>query len=388
MLKTAKPRASLKKDRLQKHWDALIKNGLEVLKYNPWDATTLTALAEATDHYEFDEVPLIYLRTALDANPKDPEINRLCAVALRQRGQFDQALACWKRVLDAKPGDEEAQHAIGELAVEKTIHQGGYEGASSSRDVRADKQTQNAGQAGPEISTVERLERQIQKEPNELAPYLELSEIHLRESEFEKAEDVLTRACEASGDDPDIQQRLRDAQLVHLRHKLSVADKKFKESGSEEDHKEYQALRKQFNLKKLEDCKQRCERYPNHLGFKFELGQYYQICGHYKEAIQQFQLAHNDPRRKGVCMLLLGQCFEKIKQYPLAKRHYGLAIDEIPDRDAENKKLALYQAGRLALGLKEPEEAEQHLTTLAGMDFAYKDVSTLLDKVTELRDNS
>jgi hypothetical protein len=32
--------------------------------------------------------------------------------------------------------------------------------------------------------------------------------------------------------------------------------------------------------------------------------------------------------------------------------------------------------------------AERHLTTLAGMDFGYRDVSALLDKIAEMRENT
>ena len=67
--------------------------------------------------------------------------------------------------------------------------------------------------------------------------------------------------------------------------------------------------------------------------------------------------------------------------------HYESAIQEIPDRDADNKKRALYLAGRLAMALKDLEAAEKHLTTLAGLDFTYKDVSALLDKIAKLREN-
>ena len=67
--------------------------------------------------------------------------------------------------------------------------------------------------------------------------------------------------------------------------------------------------------------------------------------------------------------------------------NYESAIQEIPDRDADNKKRALYRAGRLAMALKDLETAEKHLTTLAGLDFTYKDVSKLLDKIAKLREN-
>ena len=68
--------------------------------------------------------------------------------------------------------------------------------------------------------------------------------------------------------------------------------------------------------------------------------------------------------------------------------HYEEAIQEIPDRDAQNKKLALYLAGRLAAATKHFDIGEKHLTTLAGLDFSYRDVSSLLDKIAQMRDNA
>ena len=87
-------------------------------------------------------------------------------------------------------------------------------------------------------------------------------------------------------------------------------------------------------------------------------------------------------------MLRLGQCFEQIKQHRLAMTNYESAIEEIPDRDDEHKKDTLYRAGRLSLALKDLDTAEKHLTNLAGLDFAYRDVSALLDKIAELRDDT
>ncbi len=142
-----------------------------------------------------------------------------------------------------------------------------------------------------------------------------------------------------------------------------------------------------LNARELDVWKGRCERYPNNLAFKYELGLRYKINGDYNNAIMQFQPAQNEPRRKGVCCLQLGMCFQAIKQYQMAISSYDQAIENIPDRDAENKKRAYYEAGRLAVGLKQLELAEKYLKSLAGMDFNYKDVASLLDKLEELRNN-
>jgi tetratricopeptide (TPR) repeat protein len=86
--------------------------------------------------------------------------------------------------------------------------------------------------------------------------------------------------------------------------------------------------------------------------------------------------------------LALGQCFQQIRQYRLAMSHYESAIEEIPDREAENKKRALYAAGRLAMAMKNFDTAEKHLTVLAGLDFSYRDVWPMLEKIAKVRDRS
>ena len=43
-------------------------------------------------------------------------------------------------------------------------------------------------------------------------------------------------------------------------------------------------------------------------------------------------MAKNDPRKKGMSLLILGECFQQIKQYDLAMKHYEAAILEMPER--------------------------------------------------------
>ena len=50
--------------------------------------------------------------------------------------------------------------------------------------------------------------------------------------------------------------------------------------------------------------------------------------------------------------------------------------------------LALYRAGKLAMGLKDLATAEQYLTELAGLDFGYRDIAECLDKLNRLRKNT
>ena len=49
-----------------------------------------------------------------------------------------------------------------------------------------------------------------------------------------------------------------------------------------------------------------------------------------------------------------------IKQYALAMSHYEKAIQDIPDRDQDNKKRAYFKAGYLALRLKDLVKADKY----------------------------
>ena len=64
-------------------------------------------MAEACEALEYREAELRYLKMALEANPKDPEVNRHCAKSLQRTGLFDQAIVCWHRVEEALKDDVE-----------------------------------------------------------------------------------------------------------------------------------------------------------------------------------------------------------------------------------------------------------------------------------------
>jgi tetratricopeptide (TPR) repeat protein len=387
MIRIARPRSAAKRAAAHEDWEAAIKAGLDALKHNPWDFTTLSQMAKAADALGHHDAQLTYLKTALEANPKDPEVNKLCAAALKERGLFDQAIACWHRVEQAKPGDEEAARQIASLAVEKTIAKGGYEDPDR-RSEALEGDRKGPEQQVVELTAEERLEQEIARHPKDVARYVELGELHMTRERYDRAEEVFTRAFEISGGDEDVRERWEDAQLRRLRQGFTKADRLAKKTGSEEDKKRSRELKTQLDAKELDVHKNRVQRYPNNLGFRYDLGVRYQLSGNFKEAIAEYQQAQRDPRNRGRCMLALGQCFQQIKQYRLAMGNYESAIEEIPDRDPENKKLALYLAGRLATALKDYDTGEKHLTTLAGLDFAYRDVSTLLEKIAKVRETA
>jgi tetratricopeptide (TPR) repeat protein len=310
----------------------------------------------------------------------------VAARALGKQGKFDDAIACWHRLQQAKPEDEEARRAIGDLAVEKTIKSAGYENAESSTEVMADKQG-GAGQPGvSKLTPEQQLEKQLKKDPSNTSLYLQLADIHLKAERFEQAEKTLEQALQVSGGEINIREQLEDAQIRRMRRNVEIARKK---AGGEKEGEAVELYRKfkdELANLELEITRARCERYPQNLQYKFDLAVKLQAAKKYQDAIKVFQEARNDPQRKGQVLLHLGECFQHIEQFKLAMNNYAQAVDTIPDTQEDTKKTALYRAGVLCMGLKEYKKAEDYLTELAAREYGYKDVAERLDKLRSLGD--
>ncbi len=390
--------ANLKKSSLSKDHKAVLEKGWEALKLNPWDIATLTTMADSAGALNLNEAQLTYLKQALDVNSKDAEINRKCGRALADQGAFDQAIACWNRVIVAKPGDEEASRALGDLAIEKTISKGKYDEAESGQDVRADKLEQITGDDN-KYTPEQKLQKHLAKNPGDISKYFELADLYTRDERHTDAEQTLTKALEASGGDVVVRERLEDAQLRTARANLDIARKKAEKERTADAVNLFNQFKKELRARELEYFRNRSERYPNKLNFKYELALRLKKTGETGEAIKMFQAALGDPKTKGKVHLELGECFQMIKQYKLAMQNYESALEVINSREVDDRKLGLYRAGKLSLGLagkmlaekqtgpgmEELNRAEKYLSELAGLEFGYEDVPQLLDKIAKIR---
>jgi tetratricopeptide (TPR) repeat protein len=385
-------RSALKKAIAQSDWDEAIQQGITVLLVNPWDVPTLTSLATACGAIMNEEGPsaavtygdceLLYLKCAFDTFPRDKPDVEVCiqlAEALQKRERFVEAINFWHKVELIQPEAELPKKSIAVLTVLQ--HQ--------AKDPRyADERKPGAGSssAKEEFTHEDRLQQRIQRNPKDLPAYDELANLYVNTERFEQAEAVLRQKLEATNNDPTVREEIEDVQLKALRTKMSLGGKKARETGSEADKKEYERLRMTVIEKELEVYRNRCERYPNNLTFHFHLAERYQWKGDIGEAIKEYQIAKAEPRKRGMCLINLGTCFRSIKQYALAMTHFEQAVQEIPDREQEAKKEAYRQAGKLAMQLKDVAKADKYLTTLASMDYTYKDISDLLEHLHKMKE--
>ena len=267
---------------------------------------------------------------------------------------------------------------------------------------------------GRPLTYVEQVERRIKKNPTDTANYMELAQYYYQAGDYEQSEKYYADVVKLTKNEPDMVERLLDAQKQKFAAKIvslpedaknfkekalelkakfekqktaEIRDEFYKVKGKyEQAKKELETIHQDFEQKNMELARHRIKYHPNHAGYHFEYGELLRKNGEMKEAIAEFQLAKADVMRKGDCLFNLGQCFEQIGRHTLAMSHYQEAIAELSDY-AENKKEALYLGTKLALVLEDYATAEKYGNQLAAVDFSYKDVGELLDKIAR-KDNN
>lgn len=362
-----------------------IKQGVEILKANPYDTGACLAMADACGHLSFPGTRQVYLKNALDAAPADPEVNRHCARFAAEIGEFDQAIACWVRIGQVKGLGEESEKEIARLQVEKTIAAGQGMSGRPATAKGGDAARANAPEA-VERSRAAELRKAIKERPTEIDAYLELADLLEKESGVADAMAVLTEAMGASGGEMRVREHVEDRQLRWSRQRLLDAEKRLETEDTPDNRAAVEKQRGALVKQEIEIFAARASRYPENPTWKYELALRLKLAGNYAEAIKQFQEVQGDSRRKGIVALELGECFQKIRQYQLAMQNYVTAVDSLTDRELELRKRALYRAGVLASGLEDVDGAKKYLSMLAGIDFGYRDVAQRLDKLASGKD--
>jgi len=432
-------RGALKKAQAAENWDEVLKLGYELLKSNPGDVATLRAMAKACEALHYNEAELRYLKTAIDAKPKDIDTIKHCAESLARVGQFDQAIGCWHRIEEMRRHDNEPKEKISQLTIAKQrfaagiadpkeaaqqaaqIAAGGKPQTSKSQPSESEEKPSEASSgenaataiesppghsasedsatrledqhsaegesdAEPPEHTVESLQQAIENDPTEPNNYVALAKLHQREGRFGEAEKVLTDALAAVGNRLDLIQRLEDAKILRAKARVAVAEKRAAAVDDDEEALELvRKLRAEQNRLEIDIYNARVGRFPDRPELNFDLGVRLMRAGNYHEAFKSFEAARRSPQRKAAATLDAGQCLHHLKQYEKALALYEEAV-ELAGDDPPRLQLALYRAGTLAAGLKQREKAEKNLVRLLEIDPDYKDAASRLDKVRKMSD--
>jgi len=409
----AAAKAAIRKAVKEQKWPDVLKHVSDALAGNPWDAPTLRAIATACEqfHPQLNEVELKYLKMALDANPRDIDVNKHCAVTLARVGQYDQAIGCWRRIADLRGGDQEADRNIARLLLEKTRGAMGLEDESISDDEKEKRRAERAKtrkeavkqadaaaiakkqaakpaappeEARPKIVLTQRqrLEGAIIENLYDMENYFLLADLHAKDGRERERVAVLQKAVNAAGGDGALQRQIIDYETRDLRRKVAAIEKKTAAEKTEENVRLVRKARATLNQKELELYQDRVERFPDSQPLRFELAIRNKRAGNFEQAIKLFTEVQEDEELKPVATLELGECQQHVKLYQKALQTYIQAVDLAKTGDTvEIRKAALYRAGSLAYGLKDYVKAEKYIGNLFEFDSEYRDCKALLDKI-------
>ena len=125
-------------------------------------------------------------------------------------------------------------------------------------------------------------------------------------------------------------------------------------------------------------ARERVERNPTDLTFRFELGEQLVKAGQHSEAVAELQKAQNSPSLGVRAKYLLGQCFEVKNITNLAVKQYEDAKSKLSGMDGM-KKDVVYRLGLLYERMGDKEKYLACMTEIYEVDSAYQDVAARVE---------
>ncbi|MFN3153528.1 hypothetical protein [Bremerella sp.] len=391
-------KGGLKKALSAKKWQDVIKEGIDLLKSNPYDSVTLRAMVDACEAMRYNEVGLRYMKNAMDGSPGDMEVMRHCARYLGRVGQFDQAISLWHFIEEKNRGDKEANQMISQLTIDRERRAKGLATVTNRIDpadaakVRRRQSSQEEGSSKSEVqerpatkielNAKQKLKAKIEAAPDQLENYMKLMDLWVEEGKFFEAETVWKEAQTHFGDSIELTEKQEDLLILKARHRYKMAENQASAQSSPQLLELVETAKTDLHRLELEIYRRRNERHPNDLMIKYELALRLKRMGNYDQAEELFdEISLADEKLLAICYLGKGECLQARKKFVTAMETYEEALNYADSLSSERLKLLLYRAGVLAQGLKEWSSATSYLKRLEKMDPAYKDVKRRLDKL-------
>jgi tetratricopeptide (TPR) repeat protein len=387
-------RGKVSKHKGKGEWDAVDHACEEGLYLNPWDPQLNADAAESCMRRGYEEVGKFLMEAAVQADPDSIKFNTLLANLLEEKGEYKNAAAIWRRIQKLDPQAFEARTKIMHLESMRTIDDGGYEIATSTKDVahlpdhevarrlgRNQKKTDEVD--GPGQSEEHDILNAIRKDPNNKDLYLKLGDFYRRLDRFDDAIEYYTKADEKAGGNVNIKEFIEDMQLA----KLGAEVKSFKNEAIQNPKDEELTA---FANKKAEELldreisvySTRVKRYPADMRLKFELARRYRHKAMWAEAIPLLQAASNDQRLEVEALVALGKCFIQDNRPPMALRQFKKALPNLRHDDKpEVFKEVHYYVGRIEEKAGNKSAAEDSYSEILAHDYNYKDVRARLERL-------
>ena len=356
----------------------------EAFTNNPWDVTAAREAAEAAEMMDLFPLAQWYLESVQNEVGKDVEYYRHAAHVHELCEAWPKAISAWEAVKRIDPYNDEAERKIKGLFASQTMKKANYEDAiekagekpkESAEDIAAKLEQMKLEKMTPE----ERLHKEIQKDPKQVWPYIELADIFRKRSQFEHAEKILAAGLKAVPKDPVLLQNYAEVQMTRLRRAMDALNKRVEDDPTDATSKsKLEQLNRMLLDYEIKEYRRRSALSPEDHNLHYQLGMALARDGKHAEAIGEFQIAKASPNLKVQAMLQAGLSFEADGRGKLAERTYQEALKSLEPGDTANFNALHYQLGRVNETLGNMEAAEEHYNEVAANDYTYRDIAQRL----------
>ena len=315
---------------------------------------------------------------------KRPNKRTLTMIAQAYAGieEYASAVHACDMALKLDPNNGDLQEMARDYSARQTIKQGGYDGegsfVKSVRDMEHQKQLAERDRFAQSRdfieAEIEKARAEYEQNPTVPGKIDALADalLKLEEEAYEnEAIDVLKKAHADTGAYR-FKMRMDDVKIRQMRRRFS----KLRAAGEKE--RAMQMAREQLAFE-LEVFAERAANYPTDLSLKFELGRRQLMAGKIDEAIASLQQAQRDPKRRIHAMSLLGQAFARKGWYREAVDTYKRALELEPSED--RAKELHYNVADCLQTMGENQQALDHYSRVAQLDYNYKDVRERIEKL-------
>ncbi len=381
----------------------------KTLETDPYNVQANQLLRDAAKAAELPEIASFAMETIVEGNPKDTKLMHELAEQYLAMGLADKAVNIYTKISELNPADLIALKRGKDASAQASMKSGGWEKASSYRDLMANKeQAKSLEEKSRVVKDLEMIANQLA----ELSPQWEADQNNvdlskriakLWDEQLEQKGDLesLNGALwyymhintVVNGADPAVARRVSDLQLKQVEFEISAAEARIQEltdwlaagGDQHEDAATYQqeveTLRATIEERKqqraatqIEEAKRRVERNPTDLQLRFELGELLLASGNFNDAIPELQKARQNPNTRLRAMSLLGRCFVQKNMLDMASNQFQAAASEMVAMDTV-KKDTLYDLALVYEKMGKKDDYLNALKQIIEVDYGYKDAA-------------
>lgn len=357
----------------------------KLLKKQPLEPRYVKLFAHAAADAGFPEAAVQTLEVARDHNREEKEILRTLGGLYQDQGETKAARECFEKLCELSPNDPAAVKALKDAMALDSMKTDGWseaaeKGGTYREMIRDTKEAELLEQQAKAVKSTKDADALIQDavakieaEPENINYYKSLARLYRQKKMFDEAIEVLEKAVEVSGGDPELDAALSSARVQKFDAEIAA----LKEAG---DEGAVSARKEERDAYVYEDLQSRVKRYPNDLKLRYDLGIMQLERGLVNEAIQQFQLSQKSPTHRVASLYYLAVCFKQKSQYDLAQEQLEAALAQTSSMD-DTKKSVLYELGEVAELLGDKQKAAGYYKQIYQVDIGYRDIAEKIENL-------